>query len=52
MLEHFITTPDGSISIFWDEKDERRTIVYRDLDGHENHLGTLKDGKYLWMDGT
>lgn len=51
-LEHFITTPDGEIVIYHDPEDGRRTIKYIDLSGTEYHLGTIKDGSYIWMDGT
>ncbi len=50
--EHVITTPDGLIMVFYDPEDGRRTISYIDLSGEAYHLGTTKDGKFVWGDGT
>ncbi len=50
--EHLITTPDGLIVIYYNSKDRRRTIKYVDLSDNEYHLGTIRDGRFIYMDGT
>ncbi len=50
--EHLITTPDGLIMIYYNPEDGRRTIKYVDLFGDEYHLGTIKDGSFIYGDGT